>query len=178
MQAFKYFSSVEGRIVTRFPSLRSPVAQYIGARREGKKIIWNTDEVVAVPQTEFRKFRAEYRRALRDKSLVERDEKAYKGWLAKRAADDAKAEASAKKASESAQATAKKVLAAETRREKAALPTESKEMVKVIEAHQNVSSSVDEASDASNDGDENTSEEQQNASESSGSAQTKPKGAK
>jgi len=120
MQQFKYFSSVEGHIVTRFISLRSPVAQYIGAKRIGKKITWNTKEVVAIPLQEFTKYRREFRRALRDGSLKERTEAEFKVWQAERTKEDEEAKAKADKAK--ADANAAKVEAGGSGQEAPAAP--------------------------------------------------------
>lgn len=65
-----YVSSVEGSLVTRYGT-----RTFIGAERralEPTVIDWNPDQVVAIPHDEFRKYRREYLRALRDRSLVER----------------------------------------------------------------------------------------------------------
>jgi predicted enzyme involved in methoxymalonyl-ACP biosynthesis len=53
------------------------VAQYIGAIRKGKVVVWDETEVVAISDQEWRKYRREYRRCLADKSLVERTKEEF-----------------------------------------------------------------------------------------------------
>ena len=101
MSEFHYVSSVKGHLVTRFPSLRASTAQYIGAERKGKEIVWDTDVVVAISPQEWARYRREFRRAISDKSLVERSETDYKAYLdshekaEQKAAEQRKAEAEA-----------------------------------------------------------------------------------
>jgi hypothetical protein len=101
---FHYVSSVKGHLVTRFPSLRSSVAQYIGATRKGKTIVWDPTEVVAISEKEWQTYRREYRRCVADKSLVVRTKEDFETYVAEKTAREqkvleeakAKAEADAK----------------------------------------------------------------------------------
>lgn len=109
MPEFHYVSSVEGRLVTRFPSLRSSVAQYIGATRKGKKITWDTSEVVAISEQEWQKYRREYRRCVADKSLVVKTKEDFEKYVADKIErerielEKAEAEAKAKAESQSSE---------------------------------------------------------------------------
>lgn len=102
MSEFHYVSSVKGHLVTRFPSLRSSVAQYIGATRKGKTIDWDESEVSAISDQEWQKYRREYRRCLADKSLVVRTKEDFEAYVADKtkceteALEKAKAEAAEK----------------------------------------------------------------------------------
>lgn len=119
MSEFVYVSSVEGKLVTRFPSLQQSVAQYIGATRKGKTITWNTEQVVAIPTAEWRKYRRSYKRAIGDGSLKKRTESDFKAWQRKRADAD---KASAQKAEQErvqAKASADKVAAKAQRKAEA-----------------------------------------------------------
>lgn len=89
MSGFQYVSSVEGHLVTRFPSLRASTAQYIGASRKDKKITWDTSIIVAISDDEWKKFRREYRRAVDDGALKVRTEAEYKAFLEGRQKADA-----------------------------------------------------------------------------------------
>lgn len=125
MSEFVYVSSVEGKIVTRFPSLHQPVAQYVGARRvlpkrnprekpglrkeTRPKIVWNTEEVVVIPFVEWNKYRREYRRAVADGALKIRTKEDHEKWLSKREEDSKKAKEAADKAAAEAKATAEQV---------------------------------------------------------------------
>jgi len=115
VQEFVYVSAIEGHLVTRFPSLAQPVAQYIGATRQGKKIVWSPDQVVAIPDQEWRKYRREYRRAVADGSLKMRTKEDFDAWQAKRKAAD---EADQKKAQEAKQ----KAADAEAKRQRGEAP--------------------------------------------------------
>lgn len=102
MPEFHYVSSVKGHLVTRFPSLRSSVAQFIGATRKGKTIVWDETEVVAISDQEWQRYRREYRRCLADKSIVERTKEDFEAYVAEKtdretkALEKAKAEAAEK----------------------------------------------------------------------------------
>lgn len=106
MPEFHYVSSVKGHLVTRFPSLRSSVAQFIGATRKGKTIVWDTTEVVAISDKEWQTYRREYRRCLADKSIVERTKEDFEAYVKEKteretkALEEAKADADAKAAEE------------------------------------------------------------------------------
>lgn len=71
--AFALFvSCVEGAVVTRFGT-----RTYIGCERralEPTVVDYHPEQIVAIPHDEFRKYRREYLRALRDGSLVTRTE--------------------------------------------------------------------------------------------------------
>lgn len=64
-----FVSSIEGSVVTRYGT-----RTFIGAERSAGGLSWQTDRVIAIPHDEYRKFRREYDRALRDKSLRVRTE--------------------------------------------------------------------------------------------------------
>jgi len=67
-----FVSSVEGSLVTRHGT-----RTFIGATRRAKEptvIDWQPDVIVAFPHDEYRRYRREYDRALRDKSLAKRTE--------------------------------------------------------------------------------------------------------
>jgi hypothetical protein len=84
----KFFSSVEGHLVSRLGSgTATSNNQMIGARREvmqdakghdtGEvKLVW-TDEIAALTENEWELFSREYGQALADGSLVERSEDDY-----------------------------------------------------------------------------------------------------
>lgn len=91
VQDFYYVSSVEGRLVTRYVSLRQPSPQYIGATRQGRVVTFNTEAVIALPAIEWKRHRREYRKLIRDKSLLERTKGDFDAWQVKRAAEDAAA---------------------------------------------------------------------------------------
>lgn len=101
MPEFHYVSSVKGHLVTRFPSLRSSVAQFIGATRKGKEIVWDISEVVAISDKEWQTYRREYRRCVADKAIVERTKEDFDKYVAdktareKKVLDEAKAKAEA-----------------------------------------------------------------------------------
>lgn len=71
LQAFALFvSCVEGALVMRYGT-----GTFIGAERRAREpqvVDYHPDQVVAIPHDEFRKYRREYLRALREGSLVER----------------------------------------------------------------------------------------------------------
>lgn len=71
--AFALFvSCVEGSLVTRYGT-----RTFIGAERralEPKVVDYHPEQVVAIPHDEFRKYRREYLRVMREGSLVERTE--------------------------------------------------------------------------------------------------------
>ena len=64
---FKFFRSVEGKVVPRYGT-----ATFIGALRDNKQgWVWDTTTVVRVPEYEVTRYMREYRRALADGALVE-----------------------------------------------------------------------------------------------------------
>lgn len=65
MSDFRYFRSVPGAAVLRYGT-----RSYIGCVRTMTGFVW-TDEVIAIPALECRRFVREYRRALADKALIE-----------------------------------------------------------------------------------------------------------
>lgn len=119
MSEFVYVSSVQGKLVTRFPSLQQSVAQYIGATRKGKTITWNTEQVVAIPTAEWRKYRRSYKRAISDGSLKERTESDFKAWQRKRADADKVTAQKAEQERVQAKASADKALAKAQRKAEA-----------------------------------------------------------
>jgi|SRR6187551_177323 len=65
-----FVSCVEGSLVTRYGT-----RTFIGAERrtlEPNVVDYHPEQIVAIPHDEFRKYRREYTRALRDGSLVQR----------------------------------------------------------------------------------------------------------
>lgn len=78
---FIYVSSVVGSLVPRYSTLRNPVIQYIGAVRTGKTIAWFPQKVVAIPESEWVRYRREYRQELANGTLKARTEVDYKTWL-------------------------------------------------------------------------------------------------
>lgn len=65
-----FVSCVEGSLVTRYGT-----RTFIGAERRAddpRVVDYHPEHVVAIPHDEFRKYRREYLRALREGSLVER----------------------------------------------------------------------------------------------------------
>lgn len=85
-----FVSSVEGRLVTRYGT-----RTFIGAERRAsdpRQLEWHTDQVIAIPHDEFRKYRREYLRALREGSLVVRTDAE---WQQQNRQDTAPAEAHA-----------------------------------------------------------------------------------
>jgi ATPase subunit of ABC transporter with duplicated ATPase domains len=75
-----YVSSVEGHIVRRFGA---PPNSYIGAKRTGKQIAWET-KIVPIPQNEYSRYRAEYDGAIAAGALTKRTAEEYKAQQAKR----------------------------------------------------------------------------------------------
>lgn len=96
MSEFQYVSSVKGHLVTRFPSLRSPVAQYIGATRKGKEIVWDETVVVAIPAKEWQQYRREYRRAIADGALKSRTAEDFEKYREAKGKADSELEAKLK----------------------------------------------------------------------------------
>jgi hypothetical protein len=71
-----FVSCVEGSLVMRYGT-----RTFIGAERralEPTVIDYHPDIIVAIPHDEFRKYRREYLRALRDGSLASRTEQAWR----------------------------------------------------------------------------------------------------
>lgn len=73
--AFLYFSPHAESAVTRFGS-----SSLIGATRGPKGYVINPDAVVAIPVQEVRRFISEYRKAVANESLVQKDEDAYNAF--------------------------------------------------------------------------------------------------
>jgi hypothetical protein len=106
---FHYFSSVEGHLVPRYATFQQSVTQFIGATRRGKEVTWNTNEVVAIHDTEFNRYRREFRKAIADEALTVRSKADYDEWLAVlKEQDDAFVEAE-KRAAEEAKVAATRV---------------------------------------------------------------------
>jgi uridine phosphorylase len=94
-EAAKYVSCKSGALVTRYGT-----RSYIGAvldMRTGEST-FNEAEVVKLPLSEWNAYLKEYTRCVKAGVLIERDEKAYEGWL--------KAQAKASEAEAAAIATA------------------------------------------------------------------------
>lgn len=102
----RFFSSVEGHLVTRYgtASVKS-AASLIGATRtpheEGGGVTWHPEVVVAITEAEAQLYGREYDQAAREGALVERKES---DWLAYREA----AKAAGRKATEEAEAAKQK----------------------------------------------------------------------
>lgn len=79
-----YVSSVQGHLVSR-PG--SPTVLIGAARdiREPSKIVWNTEQVVRIPESEHRAFLREYTRALRGGALVKRSKADFDAWVKREA---------------------------------------------------------------------------------------------
>ena len=142
MSGFQYVSSVEGHLVTRFPSLRASTAQYIGATRKDKTITWDTNTVVAISDDEGKKYRKEYRRAVSDGALKVRTEVEYKAFIEGRDKDDA--ELTNKLAADRKKA--------ERKARKEASSTDSSEPSKGIETTTELSSSEDASESQASEG--------------------------
>jgi len=67
------------------------VAQYIGATRKGKTIVWDETEVAAISEKEWQTYRREYRRCMADKSLVERTKEDFEAYVADKQAREKEA---------------------------------------------------------------------------------------
>jgi hypothetical protein len=64
---FRYFKSVEGRVVPRYGT-----TTFIGVQRDQKVgWVWDTSAITRVPEYETTRYGKEYRRALSDGSMVE-----------------------------------------------------------------------------------------------------------
>ena len=83
-----YFSSVQGRVVARFGT-----GAFIGCKKEvkrnkqgaitGRKWVWDTDRVVAIPKIEAVGNLKSYMGAVRRKDLVARTAADHEKWLEK-----------------------------------------------------------------------------------------------
>ncbi len=128
----RFFSSVEGRLVSRYGSGGGPLAPtLIGATRNAADlsprgseptdvgrgeggVTWNTDQVVAITEAEAQKYSREYDRAVKDGALIERTEADYVAavakarGLAKETLEKAAAEAKAKAEAEAKAKTGRK----------------------------------------------------------------------
>lgn len=99
---FRYFKSVEGRVVPRFGQ-----RSYIGCRRGPQGFAWS-DQAVSIPAIEVVKYLREYNRALADGSLVEVSKAQYdKEQAGITAAKQAAAEQAQATQAKSAKATKK-----------------------------------------------------------------------
>lgn len=93
-----FVSSVEGRTVSRFGTATARQAnELIGARRSpGGPIVWDPEEVVALPVREVEAFAKEYRDAIAEGSLRKRIEADYLAWIAAQTKRGEEADAKAK----------------------------------------------------------------------------------
>ncbi len=84
MPAKYYSANPEKGVVSRFgTSTRDSGNVLIGATRDSKdprRLVF-TDEVVLIPEGEFRRYAREYIRAEKNGSLVSRTEAEYRAWL-------------------------------------------------------------------------------------------------
>ena len=97
-----YFSSVKGRVVSRFGT-----RDYIGCRKEitrssqgvvtRRKWVWDTDRVMAIPFEEAVSSLKAYMGAVRRGDLKKRSKADYEKWLTSRAEENEKAEKASKK---------------------------------------------------------------------------------
>ncbi len=96
---FRYFSSVQGRVVPRYGT-----DTFIGVKRTPSGWEWDEERVVAIPAAECSRFGREYQNAVRLKALKKRTREDYDAYLKrldeleterKRAAAAAKAAAKA-----------------------------------------------------------------------------------
>jgi hypothetical protein len=69
---FKYFRSVEGHVVDRYGTDRS-----IGVARVEGQHVWDTERVVAIPETEYLRHLKAYRRAVKSGALKVSTKAAY-----------------------------------------------------------------------------------------------------
>lgn len=76
-----YFKSVEGHACRRYGS-----ETFIGCTRGPKGYSWNTNVVVAIPETEMKPYRKDYTSCVRLGDLLRVDAAAYDEWLSKRKA--------------------------------------------------------------------------------------------
>jgi hypothetical protein len=83
-----YVTPVEGRTVRRFGA---PPNTYIGAKRVGKQITWDTVRIVGIPSNEYSRFRAEYDGAIADGALKKHTAAEYETQQKARAAKNAAA---------------------------------------------------------------------------------------
>lgn len=74
-----YFRAVEGHAARRFGS-----EAFIGCSRGPKGFTWNTDVVVAIPETEMLPYRKDYNSYVRHGDLKRATEVEYKAWIDKR----------------------------------------------------------------------------------------------
>lgn len=76
-QEFKYFSCVEGRVVTRFghPDI------YIGVKHSKDGWAWDTKEIVAIPTAEVSRYYREYKKQVKNGSLKDRTKKEHSEYL-------------------------------------------------------------------------------------------------
>jgi hypothetical protein len=98
MVEFVFVKSVNGRLVPRYSTLQSSSTTYIGASRDGRKLVWTEDAVVRIPLPEWTRYLKEYERALREGSLKKASAADFAAWEKKRADADAKVEAGIKDA--------------------------------------------------------------------------------
>jgi hypothetical protein len=66
---FRYFKSVEGKVVQRYGTER-----FIGCKYIDGDWKWKTDRVVSIPETECNQYKMEYDRAIKERSILECNE--------------------------------------------------------------------------------------------------------
>jgi hypothetical protein len=69
----RYFRCEKGHVVPRW----GVPGNYIGAHKAPGGFVFHDDEVVAIPESEIRKYWREYNRSIKDKSWIEVKEKTY-----------------------------------------------------------------------------------------------------
>ncbi len=80
MEDFVYVKAVSGRLVPRYSTLQSSATTYIGAVRDGKKIVWTEGAVVRIPRAEWTRYVKEYQRVLIEGSLEKATVAEFVAW--------------------------------------------------------------------------------------------------
>lgn len=88
MSEFVYVKPVQGRLVPRYATLRSSTTTYIGASRDGKKLVWTEGAIVRIPRAEWTRYLKEYTRAINEGSLQKATEADFNAWEKARAEAD------------------------------------------------------------------------------------------
>lgn len=90
-QKMHYFRSIQGHACRRFGS-----EAFIGCTRGPKGFTWNTDAVVAIPESEMLRYRKDYNSYIRHGDLKRATKSDYDKWIAKRQAQGKREESEAK----------------------------------------------------------------------------------
>lgn len=79
----RFFKSVEGRAVARYDSGSSTRAcEFIGAVRDGRNIVWDTDKITPLTEDYCRRYVRELNQAVRRGELVEVTRAEYEASIA------------------------------------------------------------------------------------------------